>query len=65
METFFEQLDFRRFQVDLNQPIEMDDPKSIPALIGYGEEMGRMILNDFTDRAQMIQAVAAPKGVLP
>ena len=65
VETFFEQLDFRRFQVDLNQPIEMDDPKSIPALIGYGEEMGRMILNDFTDRAQMIQAVAAPKGVLP
>ena len=60
VKTFFEQLDFRRFQVDLQQSIEMDDPKSIPALVAYGEEMGRMILNDFTDRAMLIQAAQPP-----
>ncbi len=54
--TFFESLDFRRFQVDLQQSIEMDDPQSIPALAAYGEEMGRMILNDDTDRTLLVQA---------
>ena len=49
--TFFEQLDFRRFQVDLREPIEMDDPSKIPQLTAYGEELGRKILNDETDRA--------------
>lgn len=60
VKTFFDQLDFRRFQVDLQQSIEMDDPKSIPALVAYGDEMGRMILNDFTDRAMLIQAAQPP-----
>lgn len=59
VKTFFERLDFRRFQVDLQQNIEMDDPQSIPALVAYGDEMGRMILNDYTDRA-MRAKVAQP-----
>jgi hypothetical protein len=61
VKTFFEQLDFRRFQVDLQQSIEMDDPKSISRLEAYGEEMGRMILNDYTDRAMRTQ-ISQPAG---
>lgn len=52
VDTFFQDLDFRRFQVDLQQPIAMDDPKKIPRLTVYGDELGRKMLNDITDRAQ-------------
>ncbi len=44
--TFFHQLDFRRFQVDLCAPIAMDDPRSIPLLAAYGEELAHKIIND-------------------
>ncbi len=49
--TFFKQLDFRRFQVDLRDNLEMDDISRIPDLIEYGTQMGNMILNDELDRA--------------
>lgn len=48
-ETFFKDLDFRRFQVDLEGNIPMDSPASIPILLDYGEKMGQMILNDQLD----------------
>lgn len=54
VETFFTSLDFRRFQVDLQQPIEMDDAGVIDLLSAYGEEMGRRLLNDVVDRSQLI-----------
>ncbi len=50
---FFPELDFRRFQVDLDPPIEMDDPKGIPALTQWGETLGQMILNDQMDADAM------------
>jgi|YelNatPaOPRAMG01_1025707.scaffolds.fasta_scaffold00348_27 patatin-like phospholipase/acyl hydrolase len=53
--TFFPELDFRRFQVDLRQDIQMDDSSKIPELAAYGEELGRMILNDQVDRSMTIQ----------
>jgi hypothetical protein len=56
VDTFFEQLDFRRFQVDLRQPIQMDDPHQMPQLTAYGEELGRKILNDETDRVLDVKA---------
>ena len=56
VDTFFRQLDFRRFQVDLREPIAMDDFAKIPQLAEYGEELGRKILNDETDRALAIKA---------
>ncbi len=59
--TFFEQLDFRRFQVDLREPIEMDDPSKIPELTAYGDELGRKILDDETDRALEITASRVPR----
>ena len=59
--TFFEQLDFRRFQVDLGEPIEMDAPSKIPELTAYGDELGRKILNDETDRALEIRIRRAPR----
>jgi predicted acylesterase/phospholipase RssA len=56
VETFFQDLDFRRFQVDLSQGIAMDDASQIPNLSAYGEQMGRMILNDEYDRALGVSA---------
>lgn len=52
--TFFEKLDFRRFQVDLEENIEMDDPSKIPELTAYGDMMGRKILTDDVDRDAML-----------
>ena len=52
--TFFNELDFRRFQVDLWEPIAMDDPSKIRELSRYGDELGRKILADETDRAMDI-----------
>jgi patatin-like phospholipase/acyl hydrolase len=43
---FFESLDFRRFQIELTEPIPMDDVGSIDKLTAYGEKLGRKILND-------------------
>jgi predicted acylesterase/phospholipase RssA len=54
VKTFFEKLDFRRFQVDLQQDIEMDDPNNMHQLAAYGEELGRKILNDVIDPVQSI-----------
>jgi len=59
--TFFRQLDFRRFQVDLREPIELDKPSKIPELTAYGDELGRKILNDETDRALEIMIRRAPR----
>ncbi|HOA22598.1 MAG: patatin-like phospholipase family protein [Aggregatilineales bacterium] len=43
-------LDFRRFNVELDDPIDMDDAKAIPRLSELGEELGRMILADKQER---------------
>ena len=51
VETFFADLDFRRFQVDLKEALPLDDPHQIPKLVQYGEQMGKMILNDQYDQA--------------
>jgi uncharacterized protein len=51
VKTFFQDLDFRRFQVDLSQVTPMDDATKIPYLTVYGEQMGKMILTDQYDRA--------------
>ena len=61
--NFFEGLDFRRFQVDFREPIEMDDPSKIPVLTQYGEELGRKILNDETDVGLGLMATRAPRGL--
>ena len=47
--TFFPDLDFRRFQVDLGESIAMDDTSRMDLLTAYGDEMGRKVLNDETD----------------
>ena len=54
VETFFEKIDFRRFQVDLRETLEMDDPSAIPLLANYGDKMGQMILRDQFDTAMGI-----------
>lgn len=56
----FPALDFRRFQVDLQQPIPLDDISQLQAMISYGEQLGMMILTDQTDGAMNIMPQAAP-----
>lgn len=59
VDTFFREVDFRRFQVDTSKPMDMDDPSNIPLLIEYGNKMGEMILNDEIDRSQNVVAKKA------
>jgi hypothetical protein len=61
VENFFKKLDFRRFQVNMRENIEMDDIKHIPELIEYGEQMGQMILDDDTDSAMRIKPTTPPQ----
>jgi predicted acylesterase/phospholipase RssA len=58
--TFFKTVDFRRFQVDLRESIEMDDVSAIPKLAVYGEVLGQKILNDEVDDVLKITALRAP-----
>lgn len=61
VENFFKQLDFRRFNVELRQPISMDDPSKIADLQIYGEELGTRILNDEIDRSMGVVPKRAPQ----
>ena len=61
VENFFKKLDFRRFQVDLRDDLQMDDIHRIPELIEYGTQMGNMILNDEVDRAMRIMPTTPPQ----
>jgi predicted acylesterase/phospholipase RssA len=54
VETFFDKLDFRRFQVDLRESVALDDSAAIPLMASYGEKMGQMILRDQLDTAMGI-----------
>jgi hypothetical protein len=56
----FTGLDFRRFQVDLQLPISLDDTSRLQQMISCGEELGHMILTDQTDGAMRIVAEPAP-----
>lgn len=55
VDTYFKGLDFRRFQVDMNEVIEMDDTKNIARLEEYGTQLGEMILFDQVDRSQGVE----------
>lgn len=61
VESFFKKLDFRRFQVDMKENIEMDDIKHIPQLLEYGKQMGEMVLNDDVDSAMRIKPTTPPQ----
>ena len=54
VETFFDKLDFRRFQIDLVEPIGMDDTNKMEALNAYGVQMGNMLLDDKVDFSQKV-----------
>jgi uncharacterized protein len=51
VKKLFKGLDFRRFQVDLEETIQLDDSAKIPKMIHYGEQLGKMILGNNNDRA--------------
>jgi predicted acylesterase/phospholipase RssA len=50
VQHYYGDLDFRRFQIDLDPPIEIDDPAGIPELTRWGKKLGQMILNDQVDK---------------
>lgn len=54
VKKLFKKLDFRRFQVDLKTVIHLDDATQIRQMIRYGEQLGKMMLNDNTDRAMHV-----------
>jgi len=54
VEALFDQLDFRRYQVDLRESIPMDSIRHIDRLVEYGKVMGQMVLEDRYDRAMRI-----------
>lgn len=60
VKKLFNKLDFRRFQVDLDSPIQLDNSSKIPEMIRYGEELGKMILSDDNDRALRLKPEAKP-----
>lgn len=51
VKKLFNKLDFRRFQVDLETPIQLDDADKIEDMVEYGEKLGNMILENNNDRA--------------
>lgn len=66
VDTFFPDLDFRRFQVNLNETIPLDDPLQIPKLVQYGQIMGRKILDDQFDHAMGVTAeLPSVKRLIP
>jgi hypothetical protein len=56
----FTGLDFRRFQVDLTEPIPLDAITKLEEMTSYGEQLGNMILNDQTDAAMRLMPERAP-----
>ncbi len=56
----FPTLDFRRFQVDLQEPIMLDDLSRLGLMLDYGQTLGSKILADDTDVAMNVQPTAAP-----
>lgn len=61
---FFPEIDFRRFQVNLETVIPMDDPAAMPQLIEYGRQLWDKMRRDETDPEMEIIAKgpARPKG---
>ncbi len=62
VETYFEKLDFRRFQIDMRENIEMDDVRQMDRLLAYGERLGRMILKDQVDRSMGVAIKKVPEN---
>ena len=63
VKTFFPEMDFRRFQVDLDDAYPMDDPQRIPELTKFGIELGEKILADEVDSAMATEAKKAPYSI--
>ena len=49
VQQFFPDLDFRRFQVQMDTNIGTTDPSALPALEKLGDTLGQMILDDEAD----------------
>jgi len=64
VDTFFDQLDFRRFQIDLPEHIAMDDTSAIPTLTAYGDQLAQKIINDEMDAVLNVTAQRAPDSAL-
>ena len=62
---FFKGIDFRRFQVDLMEPIEMDNANKIPLLAKYGEQMGRKIIMDIVETPPVFTATTTAPVRVP
>jgi hypothetical protein len=59
--TLFPTLDFRRFQVEMTEDIGMDQNEQMPALLQYGDELGRKLLNDEVEVPPDFRAAVMPR----
>lgn len=58
--TFFHDLDFRRFQVNLQQPIAINDVSQVDELTRYGDRLAKKILHDEIDYIQNLSPHLVP-----
>jgi uncharacterized protein len=61
VQQFFPDLDFRRFQVEMDTNIATTDPSALPALEKLGDTLGQMILDDEVDTKVQRKAGKARK----
>ncbi len=61
VKTMYPDIDFRRYQIDLERPIAVDDYGASSELLTYGEKMGHRLLKDQVDSVQRAPKRKAPK----
>lgn len=62
VQTFFRELDFRRFQIDFHRPLDSLNPENISEFIWYGERLGvKIVLDQFEqmEEPEVLSEVAA------
>lgn len=58
--NLFLDMDFRRFNVDMLEPIGMDGADKIPELSKYGDQLWEKMLNDETEPIPSVKAAGGP-----
>jgi len=62
VQRFFRGLDFRRFQIELTDPISMDDTSSIDKLTEYGQKLGQKILHDQWEPLEQLETLTPKRS---
>lgn len=65
VKTFFDKLDFRRFQIPISGNVSIDDasPTNLGRLTAYGDELAKRIMKDQTDKGVLEKAYTQPPSM--